>query len=239
MFMRSAAFVAATIVGLVAAPVSAATTYDATSHFENGSPEHSVWFSGNSNPNGSTGPKGNHFLFENSAAGVGNFTVTGNTASLTGIVKNAFGDAFQVMLNFVQVGDPGAYKQVAGSSRADWTFYDLTSGMLNSLTPGIKSFDLALRGGETINNQFVPYKVQVGTGANDKDPFLYGLSTWFTATEKNCMYYCERYNGDFNLVLKPGGGTGVVPLPASLLLLPAALGMLGAAGGITRRRRRS
>ena len=241
MFIRTTLLAAAAAVGLAATSASA-TTYKATSF--DGNPNHSVWFS--TTPSGTSDHR---FKFENIAPGFGKFETMGSgigsKATLTGLVKNSAGAVFELMISMTQVADPGVYKQVAGSSRADWTFYDLDPGsMLKSLTAGVNSFDLVMRG--KING--MPLKVQVGTGANDKNPFKLGLSTWFKAKEKGCAIVkingvknangCEILRGDINILLeKDGGGGGVIPLPATALLLPAALGMLGAAGGIARRRR--
>ncbi|MEO3414784.1 hypothetical protein AAFO92_09025 [Roseovarius sp. CAU 1744] len=233
MFLRTILVAAAAAVGLAGTTAGAATIYHATSHYENGSPEHSAWFG--SGPQGATGSKSNHFLFENTLAGedpFGTFVVTGNTATLTGTVRNAALQGFDVVLNLIEVADPGKYKTVGGSNPdfSQWKFYDFTSAQLISKTAGIASFYLEMRGDGL--------KVQFGVGANDKDPLKLGLSTWFTARELNCLGdQCQSYHGDFNIVLEPGGGSGVVPLPASALLLPAALGMLGAAGRVARRRK--
>ena len=233
MNFKTAIIAAAAAIVMVGTTASAATTYKATSHFENGSPEHSVWFQ--SGPQGASGSKSNHFTFENTV-GVenpfGKFTVDGTSASLTGTVRNAALQGFKLKLDLIEVADPGVYKTTPGSNPATWKFYDFVSATLISQTPGIASFDLLMRG--------AGLKAQFGIGANDKDSNLLGFSTWFTAVERDCDDdQCQRYNGDINIVLENGGTGGVVPLPASLFMLPAAFGMLGAAGGIARRRRKS
>ncbi len=235
MFLRTTFIAAAAIIGLASTAAHAATTYTATSHYQNGQPEHSAWFG--SSPQGASGSKSNHFLFENTVGGedaFGLFTVDGNKATLTGTVRNAAMQGFDLVLELIEVADPGNYKKVSGSNpdTSQWKFYDFTRAQLISKTAGLASFYLEMRG--------AGLKVQVGVGANDKDASLLGLSTWFTAHEAGCKGdNCQSYNGDINIVLEPGGGPGVVPLPASVLLLPAALGMMGAAGGIARRRRKS
>ncbi|WP_306115666.1 MULTISPECIES: VPLPA-CTERM sorting domain-containing protein [unclassified Roseovarius] len=235
MFLRTTFIAAAAAIGFASAAAQAATVYTATSHYENGKPEHSLWFG--SKPQGASGSKANHFVFENTVRGedaFGLFTVDGNKATLTGTVRNAALQGFDLVLDLIEVADPGKYKKVGGSNpdTSQWKFYDFTRAQLISKTAGIADFYLEMRG--------AGLKVQVGVGANDKDANLLGLSTWFTAREAGCKGdNCQSYHGDINIVLEPGGNPGVVPLPASVLLLPAALGMLGAAGGVARRRRQS
>lgn len=235
MFLRTTFIAAAAAIGFASTAAHAATTYTATSHYQNGQPEHSAWFS--KSPQGASGSKSNHFVFENTVGGedaFGLFTVDGNKAKLTGTVRNAAMQGFDLVVEMIEVGDPGKYKKVGGSNpdTSQWKFYDFTRALLTSKTAGIASFYLEMRG--------AGLKVQYGVGANDKDANLLGLSTWFTAREDGCQGdNCQSYNGDLNIVLEPGGGAGVVPLPASVLLLPAAFGMLGAAGGIARRRRKT
>ena len=235
MKFRSAVLAAAAAVVMVGTAASATTTFDATSHYENGSPEHSVWLK--TAPTGASGTKANHFLFENTVGSenaFGSFVVDGNMATLTGTVRNAAMQGYDLVMKLIEVGDPGKYKKPYGSDpdTSDWKFYDFVSAQLISKTDGIASLFLEMRG--------EGLKVQVGIGANDKDPTKLGLSTWFTAYEGKCIEdECQKYLGDINIVLEPGGGTGSVPLPAGLLLLPAAMGMLGAAGGMARRRRNS
>ncbi len=240
MFIRTAALVAATLAGLAAAPASAAI-YDATSwtnenpnhhNKQVGDPMHSLWFS--TTPFGYTQKR---FQFENSSAGVGTWETTGSgigsTASLTGIVKNAAGEGFEMMLDFVQVAEPTHKKNPYNKDASLWDFYELTVGMLNALNPANASFDLALNTPATKD-----LKVQVGEGANDKNANEYGLSTWITMSEKNCQVKCQYYKGDINILLDPrGGGTSVVPLPASIALLPMALGGMGLVGAARRRRK--
>lgn len=235
MFLRTTFIAAVATLSLASTEAPAAPVYTATSHYENGQPEHSLWFG--SKPQGASGSKANHFTFENTLAGedaFGRFAVNGNKATLTGTVRNAAMQGFDLVLDMTEVGDPGKYKKVGGSNpdTSKWKFYDLTRALLISKTAGIADFYLEMRG--------PGLKVQYGVGANDKDANLLGLSTWFTAREDGCQgTTCQSYYGDINIVLEPGGDAGVVPLPASVLLLPAALGMLGAAGRITRRRRRA
>ncbi len=236
MFTRNALLAAAAVVGFTCSPAFA-TTYDALSHVENGSPEHSVWFSprnyGVKNPLvGASGDKKNHFLFENAPAGAGTFEVDEDTATLTGIVKNAAGDAFELALDFVLSGPADRVKNPDNVDTSDWSFYDLAVGTLTSLTDGIASFDVELRGNGL--------KAQLGVGANDKDADLFGFSTWITLNEQNCTSDdCQQYTGDINIVLEEndgsGGGVSPVPLPAAGWLLIGAVGGLGA----LKRRRKS
>ena len=228
-FKRTVAAAAVTI--MLAAGSATAATYKAFSHYEGGQPEHSVWFSGGSNPSGSTGSKPNHFTFENALPGHGVFAVNGNTATLTGNVRNAAGEGFYVELYLSEVGDPGTYKDAPGyaGDRSDWRFFELDAGQTSMLTAlagseALGSYDMTLRGD--------PLKVQFGIGANDKDPTLLGLSTWIDFTEKagTCAQTgCRSYAGDINITLSQ------VPVPAALPLLAAGIGGLGFVG----RRRRS
>ena len=236
MKFRSAVLAAAAAVVMVGTAASATTTYIATSHYENDAPEHSVWFK--NAPTGASGTKANHFLFENTIgeeAAFGKFVVDGNMATLTGTVRNAALQGYDLVMKLVEVGDPGVYKKPYGSDpdTSGWKFYDFVSAQLISKTEGIASLLLEMRG--------AGLKVQFGVGANDKDPELLGLSTWFTAYEGKCIEdECQKYYGDINIVLEEDdGSSGSIPLPAGLFLLPAAMGMLGAAGGMARRRRNS
>lgn len=223
MFLRKIAATAFAVLAFSAVTASAAT-YDAFSHLEGNppAPEHSVWFG--SGPSGATGSKPNHFLFENSAAGKGKLEVNGTSATLTGTVRNAAGEGFDLALHLIETTDPGTYKNPFGADTSTWTFYDFDpqkTSLLTSLSANLKDYVITLRG--------APLAVQFGIGANDKNAGLLGLSTWVTFTEANCTYRCEARDGDINILLAP------VPLPATAVLLPVALGMMGAVG---RRRRR-
>lgn len=223
MFMRNIAATAFALLAFSAVTASAAT-YDAFSHLEGNplAPEHSVWFG--SGPSGATGSKPNHFLFENSAAGKGSFVVNGTTATLSGIVRNAAGEGFDMTVHLVETSDPGTYKNPFGADTNTWTFYDFDpqkTSILTSLSANLKNYVISLRG--------APLAVQFGIGANDKNAGLLGLSTWVSFMEANCQDRCETREGDINILLAP------VPLPATVVLLPVALGMMGAIG---RRRRR-
>lgn len=223
----AAATVAISIIG--SAATAASVSYTATSHLEGGDshPEHSVWFG--DGPSGAMGSERNHFLFENSDAGSGLFTINGATAQLSGIVKNAAGQGFEILMNFISVPDPLTYKGAGLGDPGDWLFFGLDESKDNtliSLDNTLNSFDISLRG---------PYAVQFGLGANDKNAGLLGLSTWIWLDERNCnSNECERRHGDVNILLeKPG----IVPVPASIALMPVAIGLMGIIG--LRRRRKS
>lgn len=211
------------------ATTASAATYNAYSNLKDGTfttapnvhtsgNTHSVWFSGGSNPTGTSGPFGNHFLFEWGSAGKGVFSTSGTSATLTGEVRNAAGQGFLLELNLVETGDPGTYKNPLGADTSLWTFYDLDSNKTSTLTALAGSpfadFDLSLRG--------APLKGQFGLGANDKDNVL-GFSTWVYFNQSNCTVSCQSYAGDINIRLS------AVPLPAGLLLLTSGLALLGAA----------
>lgn len=205
-------------------------TFDDAANTHTTGDTHSVWFSGGSNPTGASGTAANHFLFEFSSAGKGLFEVNGDMAKLTGDVKNENGQGFSLEMNLTRILDISglAQKKVAGASDADWTYWDLDIAKTNALTslsdPGLGDFDISLRG--SVNNQ--PLKVQLGTGANDKDADLFGLSSWITFTRTDCSTSCPSYAGDINITLVSA------PLPAGMLLLPAGLVLLG---GLKRRRK--
>ena len=261
MFFRTVVLAAATAVGLSAAPSSAAT-YNAYSFHQsnNGKANHSLRFGKRlgvkTNRLRGTPRGGNkRFRFDKSGGGsLGFFEVSGDTAKLTGTLVNNAGQRYSVEVNFALRSDPGVYKKKKGASRADWSYYTITSGTLTSLTEGLASFDLFQRGRKKIATQF-------GTGANVSNIDLLGLFSQFRAKEQGCdlkSKSCQRFNGNLRLSLRyrqsaslyiyyeippnyqwEEGNPAVVPLPASLAMLPAALGLLGAAGGIARRRRKS
>ena len=261
MFLRTALLAAATAIGLsglAAEPVSAAS-YSATSFYnKKGKQISSAGFSkrlkGYSNHmEGATGFRKNHFSFENSKDSAGNFTINGNTATLTGILRNADGQGFEVTINYQRTKNPGVYKKRRRTSTDDWSFFKMTSGTMTSIDGELASFDLSMIGSKWDGSKRRKLAAQLGTGANSKNRDLMGLFTRFQATEQDCdssVEKCRKYNGSFRLVLSENdplaaeaagliddGNVAVVPLPASALLLPAALGMFGLAGGIARRRR--
>ena len=256
MMMRSILFAAAAAFSLTAVPVTAAS-YDAHSFYKNGKSNSSIKFSkyksGELNRlQGATGKKKRKFLVENSKPSIGKFVTNGDTATLTGTVMNAAGEGFEIVMHFARVGDPGVYANRAKTSQKDWSYYTMTSGVLNSLTDGIASFDLTMRGKKRSGGKMVNMAGQFGTGANNKNLDMLGLFAKFSAQEQGCdseTEACESYNGKLKLVLTPNDdgagansdddGSGVVPLPATALLLPVALGAFGIAGGVGRRRRKS
>ena len=233
MSIKSTFAIACTIAGLSCTSASA-VTYDAVSHLENNAREHSLWFAGSEGggtPNGATGPKANHFLFENSTAGVGTFQLNESddptTATLSGTVRNAAGQGFRLMLSLIEVAVPTNFKITPGAVTTDWQYFDLDAtgaNVLESLTDGIASFDITLRG--------TGLAAQLGTGANDKNANLLGFSTWITLSETGCQgAQCERQTGDFNILLNnERPNPSVVPLPAGLPLIIGGLGMLGLVG---------
>ena len=261
MLIRTALLVAATAIGLagVASEPVAAATYSATSFYgKKGTKVSSAGFAKRfggfrNHMAGAKGFRKNHFSFENSNEGAGTFTVDGNKATLTGILRNAAGQGFEVTINYRRTKNPGVHKNRARASTDDWSFFKMTSGTMTSLDGELASFDLSLIGRKWDGQKRRKLAAQFGTGANNRNRDMMGLFTRFRATEQNCdssVERCRKYNGAFKLVLNeidplagPGqsgdGYPAVVPLPASALLLPAALGMLGLTGGIARRRRQS
>ncbi|MEL6807469.1 MAG: VPLPA-CTERM sorting domain-containing protein [Pseudomonadota bacterium] len=226
MFSLKTVVAAAAIATLGATSSFAATLYNATSNVKEGAGNHSLWFSGGSNPDGAIGPAANHFKFENLSPGFGLFEVNGSTASLTGDVANANGQAFRIEMYFTEyTGTAFGLKTIPGGPNgSDWTLYDLDTTKSNTISyisgtggAALQSFNVSLRGG----NSDGPYKVQVGVGANDKDASLFGLSSWITLTDQDssCIVNCS-YAGDINIVLEP------VPLPAAGVMLLAGMGGL-------------
>ena len=257
MFLRATLLAAAAAVGLSAAPANAAS-YTATSQYHNGKAKHSIGFSRYKNGNlnildGAEGKKKRWFLFENSTDGAGKFDVNGNTATLSGIIRNSAGQGFRVSVTFERTKNPGVYANKRGASQTDWAFYKMTSGSLTSLTEGLKSFDLSMRGKKWNGKTRKLLAGQFGTGANNKNVDMLGFFSKFKATEQGCeggMDVCEKYNLNMKLIMAldpddgpsaskaDDDGAAVVPLPAAGLMLPAALGLMGVAG-IRRRRRQA
>ena len=220
-----AAAMAAAAFGPTAVSAATATAeYVATSHLEGNPqhPEHTVWFSGGSNPAGATGYNANHFLFENGSLGFGSFTqYDDGTASLTGEVANDDGQSFVLEMNLMEVVWAGASKIVSGASTADWIYYVLDPNKSSTLIGALGSFDISLYGTQ--------YVAQFGTGANDKNANLLGFSSWINLTDSNCSSNCVNYKGDINILLEP------IPLPPSFAMLIAGL---GGVGFVARRRRK-
>lgn len=222
---------AAAVISLGTSSAFASTmSYVATSHTEGNPvhPEHSVWFE--NGPTGATGSQSNHFLFENSGAGVGSFVVDGMKATLLGQVVNAGGQIYDLALHLVETADPNAYKNPFNENTDLWTFYDLDPTKKSTLTSlsGLNSFDIHLHGQASNGNDL---KVQFGLGANDKNGGVLGLSSWIKLKESNCQSHCEVRRGDINILLEP------VPVPASAALLPMGIAVFGAMRA--RRRRKS
>ena len=167
-------------IGLLAGAAAQASTYQATSHYEGSpsAPEHSLWFSGGTNPTGASGPKGNHFLFEQGGAGFGVFRTSSTTASLLGRVSNAAGQTYELEMNLVRYTGTAGYKNPFGNDVSTWDLYDLDTSKANTLTyigdliggtdPALQSFDISLRGSTSAG----PLMVQFGIGANDPLTFV-------------------------------------------------------------------
>ena len=261
MILRSVMFAATAAVALSGVSVTAAT-YDAHSFVQTqkDKTDHSIMF------NKRLGVKTNRlrgtddradkkFRFEKNGGGsLGTFETTGNTAKLTGTLINGAGQSYAVEMNFVRRSDPGAYRKQKGVSQADWSYYTMTSGSLTAMSEGLESFDLLQRGRKKVKGKMMKTAVQMGTGANISNEGMMGLFSQFRAKQQGCDMSeksCQRFNGHVRMTLNlrpdasaasygdTDGNPALVPLPASLLLLPAALGMMGAAGGISRRRRKS
>ncbi len=259
MLLRPVILAATAAVALSGVSASAAT-YDAHSFVQTqkDKTDHSIMF------NKRLGVKTNRlrgtderadkkFRFEKNEGGaLGTFETQGKTAKLTGTLINGSGQSYAVEMNFVRRSDPGAYRKQKGVSQADWSYYTMTSGTMTAMSEGLESFDLFQRGRKKVKGKMMKTAVQVGTGANITNEGMMGLFSQFRAKQQGCdmsVKSCQRFNGHLRMTLnlRPeasaaslGGDNGnpaLVPLPASLLMLPAALGLLGAAGGFARRRR--
>lgn len=274
MFFRALAVAAATAVAMTGAP-SAAATYDAYSfvHPKKSKATHSIKLNKrmgvfHNRLRGAKGKGRKRFGFENGSGGsMGRFVTSGDTATLTGTLKNKAGQAYEVTMHFEITADPGRYSNRAGAARTDWGFYKLTSGTLISSSGELADFDLKHRGKGRKGKRRGSPAVQFGTGANGTNVDLMGVFARFRAVEQGCdptQGKCQRFNGNLKLILDevPGGagsqtgyqntidilnssrpaltddgGVANVPLPAAALMLPVALGGLGIAGAVGRRRR--
>lgn len=269
MFIRTALLAATSAVMMIAMPASAAM-YEAFSHYDaelnrTSSMTFSNYLNGRVNRlQGVTGKANRHFLFDKSRARYGRFETTGDIATLTGTLLNRSGEGFEMNITYERVADPGVYRNKDGVSQSDWSYYRMTSGLLTSLTRGLKSFELRNAGRIWDGTENRPLATQVGTGANDRETNNPGLLTEFSAIEQGCTGRdCERYKGSIRLALDqverwhnysqicicavittpervpvtPVENTpAVVPLPASAPLLLGAFGLIG---GLARKRRTS
>ena len=264
MFFRTISMAAATAMALTGAPAVAAT-YNAHNfvHPTHSNPTRAIKFHKrygvqHNRLRGAKGKARKNFGFDN--ASPGQFTTSGDTATLTGTLTNRAGQSYQIVMNFETRSDPGRYRNRAGASQTDWSFYTLTSGTLTSLSGDLANFDLTQLNNRRNGKRRGGPAVQFGTGANGINADLMGLFTRFRAVEQGCNRRhrsCQRFNGNLLLTLdeqlgaggtipsnasgatglSDDGGVASIPLPASALLLPAALGGLGLAGAFGRRRK--
>lgn len=219
--------VAAAVTIASASVASAASVYKVFDHKEGGSPEHTLWFSGD-NPPGATNNNGekNHFLV---APGHGLFTIFDEVAGvvkarLEATVKNADGQGFDLLMDMTQdtVNSYDAKGPKGNPDLSKWKFFTLDSGSLTAHPgSGLDDYDIV----SLMSPANKDYAIQFGLGANDKDSFL-GLSSWIKMRNTNCDEQnqtgdCTLYGGDINVSLEP------VPLPVGIALLPVGLGLLG------------
>jgi hypothetical protein len=220
---------------LTASAASAATSYGATSAFNDG---FGIYRDGHS-----LTLNWLNFDFEPDSA----FTNYGSSATLTGVVStNGGADGFVVDLSFSQFGTPspklelasGAYVGNGGPvDPSTWSFWDLIEGGVSTITGfgAYENWDF-----DVISKPISElYAFQLGFGANGKN-IGYGLSGWlfldghtaFADSVNPCAVPASGMGAvcDFNIDLAP------VPLPAPALML---IGGIAALGGLRRAKRKT
>jgi len=205
---------------LVATSASAATmTYAVSSAVGNGA-DHSIYMNGTQFDFIGSDPTYLTLYDDGSASLIGNAYLQDGSAD--GVDLTA---GFAVNVAFQKQAPVTSSPKIEfdGSQSATWDFYDMTSPATLTGFGGFGSYDLIQK---PLSGA---YAFQIGLGANGKNS-NFGMSGWFFTA------------GDPELVGRPCGSGSVcdfnldlelvapVPLPAGLLLLPAGLAMLGAAG---------
>ncbi|MEM7073802.1 MAG: VPLPA-CTERM sorting domain-containing protein [Pseudomonadota bacterium] len=107
-----------------------------------------------------------------------------------------------------------------------WAFFDIVADSSSFI--GIDGMDgLTYKVSDKTGGS---HRAQAGVGGNSFDPEDNGLSFWFdfekhgVAPDSSIYSFKRTGSGDFNIDLSDGPIPGVVPLPASSLLLLAGLG---------------